>query len=192
MTADLPPGFELVPAWLPAAEAAATFEALLAELPWQQTQVRIYGRDVATPRLTAWLGNVDATYTYSGRLHEPAPWHPLVLDLARRLELRTGAAFNSCLGNLYRDGRDSVAWHADDEAELGAEPVIASVSLGAARTFSVKARRRPGRWSIALAAGDLLIMRGRSQADYLHAIAKTARPVGRRLNLTFRVIGAGR
>lgn len=159
-------------------------------LPWQQTQVRIYGRDVATPRLTAWQGT--AAYTYSGARHAPAPWHPRVLELRDRLEVRTGAAFNTCLGNLYRDGRDSVAWHADDEAELGAEPVIASVSLGAARTFSVKPRRGPGRWSIALAAGDLLIMRGRSQADYLHAIPKTARPVGCRLNLTFRVTEVAR
>lgn len=190
MTAALPSCFELVPGWLPAAEAASLLATLETELPWQQTQTRIYGRDFATPRLTAWQG--EAAYAYSGTRHEPAGWHPATAALRERLEVRAGAgaAFNSCLGNLYRDGRDSVSWHADNEPELGAEPVIASVSLGAARAFSVKPRHLADlqRWSVELAAGDLLIMRGRSQVDYLHAVPKTARPVGRRLNLTFRMV----
>lgn len=161
---------------------------------WSQTTIKMFGREILQPRLTSWMG--DAAYTYSGRRHEPAPMPDGVARIRETLlELRPG--FNSVLANLYRNGSDSVAWHADDEPELGDEPVIASVSLGAAREFRIRrwspvnpeARRaRADSWTITLRHGDLLVMRGRSQADYQHCIPKTTRPTGPRINLTFRTV----
>ena len=137
-----------------------------------------------TPRLTAWMG--DHAYRYSGLTNEPQPWPPALATLRDRLSEELGAPFNSCLANLYRDGSDSMGYHADDEPELGPQPVIASISLGARRRFALRHRTSRQRWTWELGEGDLLVMSGESQRDYLHAVPKTARPVGPRMNLTFR------
>lgn len=179
---DLPPGFALVRKW------AAHLDALTVEsaLEWSQRTVRVFGGQFQMPRLTTYYGSMP--YTYSGGRHEARPM-PLVLEeLVDRLALTVGS-FNTCLGNLYRDGRDSIAWHADDEPELGAMPTIASVSLGAARAFLVRRcdDRQAPRWSVELRHGDLLVMSGRSQLDYEHSVPKRAAGV-RRINLTFRAV----
>lgn len=173
------PGFVLLRGWRPLDVSKA-----IADTMWEQPTLRVYGRVCLAPRLTAWFG--DGAYTYSGKRQEPAPMPQWVDDARREIEAMTGAKFNSVLLNYYRDGSDSVAWHADDEPELGEEPMIASWSLGMPRMFSVKARYTDVRWSAQLGCGDLLIMKGRSQADYLHSVPKTTKPIGPRVNLTFR------
>ena len=189
MTGTLPSCFSLTRGWA----QGATLDELTAAITWEQRTFRLYGREVAQPRLTSWMG--DGAYTYSGQRHEPAPMPPIVATLRHELELRTGARFNSVLANLYRDGSDSVAWHADDEPELGTEPVIASLSFGAPREFQIRTmrNRRANTGAIRVATlelrhGDLLVMSGPSQRDYQHAVPKTARPVGPRINLTFRQV----
>lgn len=158
----------------------------VASLALHQPTIRVYGRECRTPRLVAWYG--EAGYSYSGQTHPPLAMPPWLEALRNSVESVTRVRFNSVLANYYRDGRDSVAWHADDEPELGSEPMIASVSLGASREFAIKPRARADarRWRVMLDHGDLLLMRGRSQLDYLHALPKTSKPVGPRLNLTFR------
>lgn len=186
MLTDLPAGHpacvEFWPGWLPAAEAAMA--ELEAELGWEQLDITVFGRTVPIPRLTAWVG--DRAYRYSGVVNQPGPWPPLLASLRDRLQVELGSEFNSCLANLYRDGSDSMGWHSDNEPELGPTPTIASLSLGARRTFVLRHRTSRQRWSWALGEGDLLVMRGDSQAAYAHAVPKTARPVGPRMNLTFR------
>ena len=187
------PGAELLfgPAFLPAAEAAALLAHLTATVPWEQRTIRLFGQEFPQPRLTAWYGDAGARYTYSGLAWEPRPWLPALDNLRHRLEVATQARYNSVLLNLYRDGRDSMGWHADDEPELGPAPVIASLSLGAVRRFRL--RPRPGLnhapFGIDLPPGSLLLMRGLMQKHWQHALPKTARPVGARLNLTFRWVG---
>jgi len=168
--------------------ADALFDALRREIPWEQHRLRLFGREVAAPRLSCWIGDPGATYTYSRTRFVPHAWtHELASlreDLAARFELR----FNSVLANLYRDGSDSMGWHSDDEPELGAEPVIASLSFGAARRFRLRPRRtKQVALAIDLASGSLLVMRGATQRLYHHDLPKTAR-AGARINLTFRTI----
>ena len=160
---------------------------LLAEIEWRQDTARIVGRDVALPRLTAWYG--DAGYRYSGIDNPPKPWLPLLFELKARAERLAGTTFNSVLSNLYRDGRDSMGWHSDDERSLGANPVIASLSFGAVRRFRLKHKKRPEH-SIALelGPGSCLVMAGALQHHWRHALPKTKKPVGPRVNLTFRLI----
>ena len=178
----LPACVELRPGWV--SEPDELLARLVAETAWEQHDITLFGRTVPTPRLTAWTG--DHAYRYSGVLNAPRPWSPTLAALRDRLVAEVGAPFNSCLANLYRDGSDSMGWHSDDEPELGSQPVIASLSLGARRRFVLRHRASGRRWSLDLGAGDLLVMRGESQADYRHAVPKTTRPVGPRLNLTFR------
>ncbi|WP_019946975.1 alpha-ketoglutarate-dependent dioxygenase AlkB family protein [Hymenobacter aerophilus] len=177
--------------FLAPAEAAALLAELTATVAWRQEPIKLFGREVMQPRLTAWYGDPNATYRYSGLHLEPLPWLPALQHLRAQLEAATGARFNSVLLNLYRSGQDSMGYHADDEPELGPAPVIASLTLGATRTFRLKPR--PGvpaqALSLPLPAGSLLVMRGETQQNWLHALPKTVRPVGPRLNLTFRLVG---
>lgn len=155
---------------------------------WRQETIRIYGKSIPIPRLTAWYGDPGTSYTYSKIAMHPEPWTAPLSDIKAAVEAETGAPFNSVLLNLYRDGRDGVAWHSDDEAELG--PVIASVSFGATRTFQLRHNSRPDLpLNVALSHGSLLVMRGPTQLHWQHQIAKTSRQVGPRINLTFRQIG---
>lgn len=176
------------PGWLPPAVAGALMQRLLREIPWTQHQVRMFGRELPSPRLSAWIGDADAVYTYSRVRHQPAPWTPALAQLRERLQVELGARFNSVLANRYRDGRDSMGWHADDEPELGREPLIASISLGAVRRMRFRARDRSAVAAIDLADGSLLLMGGRTQTLYQHAVDKTCADTGERINLTFRMI----
>ncbi len=178
-----------VPHWLGQAEADALFACLLEEVPWENHRIRMFGRLVDSPRLSCWMGDAGAEYRYSGAHFIPRPWSPELQALCERVGRASGALFNSVLLNRYRNGRDAMGWHSDDEPELGREPVIASVSLGASRRFLLK--RRDGqaeRQRLALTHGSLLVMAGRTQHEWLHALPRTARPVGERINLTFRCI----
>ncbi|MGI8456914.1 MAG: alpha-ketoglutarate-dependent dioxygenase AlkB family protein [Propionibacteriaceae bacterium] len=170
------------PGWVP--DATALLDRLVPILPWERHDITIFGRTVPTPRLTCWLG--DAPYTYSGVVNHPHPLPPELARLGDRLSVLTGVGLNSCLANLYRDGNDSMGYHSDDEPELGDRPTIASISLGSRRTFHLRHQVSRERWSWPLGEGDLLVMRDESQADYRHAVPKTTRALGPRLNLTFR------
>ncbi len=161
-------------------------ERLLAELDWRQDTARIVGREVPLPRLTAWYG--DAGYRYSGIDNPPRPWLPLLEDLKATAERLAGAPFNSVLANLYRAGRDSMGWHSDDERSLGPNPVIASLSFGAVRRFRLKHKTRPLSLALDLPPGSCLVMAGSLQHHWRHALPKTTRPVGPRVNLTYRLI----
>ena len=180
--------------WSPAfapAEADEWLAVLLRDIAWQQEDIVIFGVSRRVPRLVAWHGDTGAAYTYSGTAHEPLPWTPGLQSIRERVQGLTGHSFNSVLLNRYRDGRDGMGWHADDEHELGRNPAIASVSLGATRRFRLRHRRGPEAVAtLELAHGDLLLMAGATQHAYVHAVPKTARAVGERVNLTFRrVIG---
>lgn len=183
-----PPGFEYIPCFLAAARSDRLLERLWSGLAWRQDSIRLFGRRLPQPRLTAWLGDNGARYRYSGLMLEPAPWHPELADLSEELERNLCCRFNSVLVNAYRDGRDSMGWHADDEPELGKEPVIAAVSLGACRRFLVRPVAGGGRTEFRLEHGSLLVMSGPSQLTYRHAVPKTVRPTGLRISLTFRNI----
>ena len=181
------------PAFLPAAEAETLLAQLTAEVVWEQRSIRIFGQEIPQPRLTAWYGTPEARYTYSGLTWEPRPFTPALLALRQRVAAATTFRFNSVLLNYYRDGRDSMGWHADDEPELGPEPAIASLSLGATRRFRLRPRAglvHPP-FGLDLPSGSLLLMRGPTQQHWQHALPKTARSIGPRLNLTFRWVGQG-
>ena len=183
----MPPGcVDYFPSWAP--DADRLFKVLQDEIVWEQHAVTIHGRTMPTPRLTAWFG--DGAYRYSGTLNEPAPWPTALAELRDRLRGELGVDFNSCLANLYRDGTDSMGYHSDNEPELGPRPTIASVSLGDRRRFVLRRRATRERWSWDLGHGDLLVMRDESQSDYAHAVPKVSRPVGPRMNLTFRCFRA--
>jgi alkylated DNA repair dioxygenase AlkB len=175
------------PAWLDAGEADATLAALTVEVAWEQGAVRFFGESRLEPRLTAWYG--DADYTYSGRTLRARPWPPLVAELRMRVEHAVGHAFNGVLLNRYRDGRDSMGFHADAEPELGRNPVVASLSLGVTRRFVLKPTRRAGAaggMELALGHGSLLVMGGTCQHTFRHGVPREPAVVGERLNLTFR------
>jgi alkylated DNA repair dioxygenase AlkB len=184
----LAPGADLRfdPRWLPPGPADALFTALADGLDWENHPVRMFGREIPAPRLSCWIGDPDVRYRYSGVERRPRPWPQSLLALRLRVQALVGADFNSVLANLYRDGRDAMGWHADDEPELGAEPVIASVSLGATRRFLLRRRDGMHRLALDLPHGSLLVMAGATQARYVHALPRTRRPVAPRINLTFR------
>lgn len=165
---------------------------LTRETPWRQDAVRLFGKTHPQPRLHAWVGDPGCAYRYSGLRLEPEPWTPLLRSLRDQIERLTGAPFNSVLLNLYRDGQDCMGLHADDEPELGNRPVIASLSLGAARRFDL--RPRPALpdgepTAITLPHGSLLVMAGDTQANWKHGIVRTRQVTQPRVNLTFRNIG---
>jgi alkylated DNA repair dioxygenase AlkB len=172
------------PAFFPRNDADALFDLLLRETAWKQE----VGRGRPFPRLTAWYADEGVNYRYSGVTHIGTGWTPTLLDIKHRIEVASQASFNSVLLNRYRDGRDSIGMHADDEPELGVNPVVASVSFGAVRTFSMKHRATRAKHVVELTQGSLLVMAGTCQHHWLHGVPKTERPVGERINLTFRRI----
>jgi alkylated DNA repair dioxygenase AlkB len=175
-------------AWHPS-ESAKFFAVLRQDIDWRQEEVTLFGRRHTVPRLVAWHGDPGAHYTYSGTGHAPHPWTPELVTIRRRVRELTGADFNAVLLNLYRDGRDGMGWHADDEPELGPAPLIASVSLGAPRRFRMRHRRRRERTlNLDLEDGSLLLMGRSVQHHWLHALPKTSQAVGERINLTFRQV----
>ena len=169
--------------------ASTCFELLKSSVPWRQDEIRVYGKIYPQPRLTALYGNNNRSYSYSGITMQPLPFSETILYLKTKLSGVTPVNFTSCLLNLYRDGKDSNGWHSDDEKELGQNPVIASVSLGQERYFHLKHKYLKNlKHKILLEHGSLLLMRGQTQHYWLHQIAKTTKPIGERINLTFRVI----
>jgi alkylated DNA repair dioxygenase AlkB len=184
---SLPPGFEYRPGFLSPAERAALLAALLEETPWEDHELVIFGRRVPMPRRIAWYGPVD--YSYSGVRHPARPLTPRLEAVRARLEAGAGLRFNAALVNLYRHGRDSMGWHSDDDYDCGDRPAIASVSLGATRRFRLRSRPDGARRAaVDLEDGSLLLMTGDSQRRWQHSLARTARPAGPRINLTWRWI----
>nr|WP_255494648.1 alpha-ketoglutarate-dependent dioxygenase AlkB [Luteibacter sp. Sphag1AF] len=177
------------PGWMNPAGADDLLHELTASLPWEVHRIRIFGRMVDSPRLSAWIGDANATYTYSGTRFPALPWTPALALLRDRVAEACGARFNSVLANLYRDGTDSMGWHSDDEPELGPHPVIGSLTLGATRTFRFR-DRATGKHTMALdlESGSLLRMAGQTQSLYRHDLPRRARAHGPRINLTFRQI----
>jgi alkylated DNA repair dioxygenase AlkB len=165
------------------------FAAVQASVSWQSREIRIAGKSVAEPRLTAWVGDPEAVYTYSGRRNEPEPWSVVLGELRRQISLAAREDMNSVLCNLYRDGHDSMGFHADKERELGDNPVIASLSLGATRRFQLRHRSdATARLDLDLESGSLLVMRGTLQHHFRHAVPKQPAVREPRINLTFRRI----
>jgi alkylated DNA repair dioxygenase AlkB len=170
------------------APTGAVLNELIARTPWRAESVVVWGKPYLQPRLTAWYGDEDARYEYSGLELDPLPWTPRLLAIKASVERAAGSGFNSVLLNYYRNERDSMGMHSDDEPELGAEPLIASLSLGAARTLVFRHRSDRSRKSLRIELGDgsLLLMRGATQRNWRHGIAKERQPCGARVNLTFR------
>jgi alkylated DNA repair dioxygenase AlkB len=176
--------------WLDAESANTLFTTLRKTVEWQQSTINLYGKNVMIPRLNAWYGDEDSPYQYSGHYFEPLPWLDSLYSLKIRLEQETGHNFNSVLANCYRDGKDSVAWHSDDEPELGVNPVIASVSLGEERVFCLRHKSNKNEIvrKINLTHGSLLLMSGSLQQHWQHQIPKVSTKVGERINLTYRYV----
>ncbi|SMF31786.1 DNA-N1-methyladenine dioxygenase [Alteromonadaceae bacterium Bs31] len=176
------------------AEQAELMRQLIKELPWQQPEIRVAGQNIAIPRKQCWYGDAGAQMHYSGKTFLPLPWSPLLSELRARVVRECEHDFNSVLVNFYRNGQDSVGWHADDEPELGDKPSIASLSLGAKRRFQIKHKNKMldktdrTRLNFELGEGDLLLMCGSIQESWQHSIPKTQKLVGPRVNLTFRLV----
>jgi alkylated DNA repair dioxygenase AlkB len=176
---------ELDPHWL--ADPAAVQSALMREIPFGARAIKLFGRQVMQPRLVAWIGDANAVYTYSGVRHEPLPWTPALAALRAQLQ-HSGLTFNSVLCNLYRDGRDSMGFHSDSEPELGPDPLVASLSLGATRRFQLRHRTAEHKLELPSTHGSLLLMRGTTQRFYRHAVPREPAITAARINLTFRRI----
>jgi alkylated DNA repair dioxygenase AlkB len=186
---DWPDGdFRFQPGFWPLAEADDLLAALDALPDWRQHHVRLFGREVPSPRLSAWYGDDGTAYRYSGVRHVPLPWPPLLERVRQQLQHATGHAFNAVLANRYHDGGDAMGWHSDNEPELGARPVIASASFGATRRFLLRHRASGRREALELTHGSLLLMAGDSQRCWQHAVPRTRRPCGLRINLTYRYV----
>ena len=187
---DLPDAeISYYPHFFEAAEADALFIELLETTIWQQDSITVFGKTHPQPRLTALYGNTDKAYTYSNLTMEPHPWNPLLQKIKNQIASVCDTNFTSVLLNLYRDGKDSNGWHADNEKELGTNPVIASISLGAERAFHLQHNCDKNRkHKMTLQHGSLLIMKGATQHNWKHQISKTAKPINPRINLTFRWI----
>lgn len=165
------------------------FEKLKTEIPWQQDEITVFGKTYPQPRLTALFGNEGKPYSYSNIVMQPHAWNSLLLFIKNEIEEVCNENFTTVLLNYYRDGKDSNGWHADDEKELGRNPVIASVSFGAERSFHLQHNSiKEQKLKINLEHGSLLIMKGTTQHFWKHQIPKTAKPIGSRINLTFRII----
>jgi alkylated DNA repair dioxygenase AlkB len=175
--------------WLEPAAAAELFVGLRDEIGWRQESIRIRGREHMQPRLVAWFGDPEASYTYSGLKLLPEPWPARLASLRTRVEREAGATFNSVLCNLYRHGSDSMGLHADDEPELGRNPIIASVSLGITRRFVMRHKKDAAeRLDLDLPGGSLLVMAGTTQHFWRHGVPKQRAVAASRINLTFRCI----
>ena len=178
------------PGWLSEGEAGQLFTDLKQQVIWQQSIISICGKPIKIPRLNAWYGDKSVTYEYSGHRFQSQPWLPCLWQLKKHLEQQVGHSFNSVLLNYYRNGHDSVTWHSDDEPELGQNPVIASISLGAERVFQFRHRckKRRGTKELVLADGSLLLMLGALQHHWQHQLPKSNKPCEARINLTYRYV----
>lgn len=181
---------DLEPTWLDATEADALLAILMAEQPWAARPIKVFGKEVMQPRLVAWCG--DLPYKYSGQVLEPVPFTPTLDALNRRVVEHVGVPFNHVLLNRYRDGRDNMGMHSDDERELGRDPIIAALSLGVTRKFVLRHKhRRKWRKHIQLTHGSLMVMGGACQHEFHHGVPKQASVTTERINVTFRYIVDG-
>lgn len=169
-------------------EADAYFKILLDSIEWKQESMNMYGKQVNFPRLSAWYGEKETSYRFSGITFSPLPWTQELVEIKKKIEPKAQTLFNSVLLNRYRDGKDSISWHTDAEKELGKNPVIASVNFGAERKFQLKHIESGDKVELKLKHGSLLIMKGELQHYWKHQIPKTKIKVRERINLTFRVI----
>jgi len=168
-------------------ESRAYLEAFIRETPWVQRIVQLYGREVVTPRLTAFYADPAVLSSRSDQEKNPLPWTPDLLTIKTRIDHLAGVDFNAVLLNYYRDGNDSVAWHTDNDSIPGRNRIVASVSFGQARRFDIrKASDHAQKFSVELASGSYLLMHGDFQDHWEHRIAKSTRPLQARVNLTFR------
>ncbi|WP_333600331.1 alpha-ketoglutarate-dependent dioxygenase AlkB family protein [Flavobacterium sp.] len=180
---------EYYPNFFDSIRAAELFDKLKNEIPWQQDSITVFGKTHPQPRLTALFGNEGKPYGYSNIVMRPNAWNPLLMYIKNEIEEVCQENFTTVLLNYYRDGKDSNGWHADNEKELGRNPVIASVSFGAERSFHLQHNTiKEHKLKITLEHGSLLIMKGSTQHFWKHQIPKTAKIIGSRINLTFRII----
>lgn len=171
------------------AESDRLYDTLSKEITWKQEPIFIMGKSILQPRLTAWYGDTDKPYSYSGITMNPQPWTPALLEIKSKIEAIAGVSFTNALLNFYRDGQDSMGWHRDNEKELGINPVIGSVSFGSPRTFHLKHYHdKTLIEKIPLTHGSFLLMQGSTQHYWLHSIPKQLKITAGRINLTFRVI----
>ncbi|MES2811323.1 MAG: alpha-ketoglutarate-dependent dioxygenase AlkB [Bacteroidota bacterium] len=180
---------EYFPNFISTEEANSLFEKLKTEIPWQQDTITVYGKNHLQPRLTALFGNEGKPYGYSNIIMQPHNWNPLLMFLKEAVEKVCEENFTTVLLNYYRNGQDSNGWHADNEKELGRNPIIASLSFGEERVFQLKHNTiEMVKQNITLQHGSLLIMKGTTQHFWKHQIPKTKKEIGSRINLTFRII----
>ena len=170
------------------AESDLYLQTMKTNIDWKQESMNMYGKQVNFPRLTAWYGDNDKPYSFSGITLEPKKWTKELITIKEKIEPISNVVFNSVLLNLYRSGNDSISWHTDAEKELGTNPVIASVNLGATRKFQLRHINTKEKLEIELTHGSLLIMQGELQHYWQHQVPKTSKIVGERINLTFRFI----
>lgn len=179
----------LYPNFFSIQESDKFFKDLYKGVNWKQETIKFFGKNMPLPRLTAWYGDEGKSYTYSGIVQNPEAWSNTLRKIKSQIEKVTEISFNSVLLNLYRDGKDSVSWHSDDETELGKNPIIASVSFGATRRFSLRHKQsKEHKIDIDLTNGSFLLMKGETQHFWQHQIAKTSKSIQPRINLTFRII----
>jgi alkylated DNA repair dioxygenase AlkB len=189
VTFDLPDAqIEYYPDFFDLLKSDELFQKLLHEVPWQQDHITVYGKLHPQPRLTALYGNEGKPYGYSSIIMHPHPWNPLMMYIKNEIETVCQENFTSVLLNYYRTGQDSNGWHSDNEKELGKNPIIASLSFGAERSFQLKHNTLDNKQTINLQHGSLLIMGGTTQHYWKHQIPKTTKKVEPRINLTFRII----
>jgi len=179
------------PQFFPKPTADRLLQELMEKIEWTQNKIRFYGKESLVPRLEAWYGDPGKSYAYSGIQMNPKPWTKELVEIKEAIEKEASVPFNSVLINYYRDGKDRVAWHSDDEKELGQNPIIGSVSLGAERKFKLRHKKYKEnglKTEIMLQHGSFLLMKGPTQHHWMHEIPRTAKPIGPRINLTFRII----
>jgi len=178
---------QFYPELFSAADCDRLWADLKTQIQWHQDSIQMFGRKLLLPRLTAWYGDPGAVYSYSGIQMKPLPWIDCLLEIKRRVVAISPDCLNSVLLNFYRDGKDSMGWHSDDEPELGVNPVIASVSFGGSRKFKLRHKHQDCKTQLELTDGSLLIMRGKTQHFWQHQVPKAATAMPR-INLTFRFI----
>lgn len=189
---DLPDAeIRYFPNFFTSTKSTFLLDQLLKTIDWKQNTIKMYGKENPVPRLEAWYGDKGKSYAYSGIKMEPSAWTDDLILIKKSIEARAEVTFNSVLINYYRNGQDRVAWHSDDENELGRNPVIGSVSLGAERNFKLRHKNYKSngqKEQIILKHGSFLLMEGTTQHFWMHEIPRTAKPIGPRINLTFRTI----
>lgn len=175
--------------FLTIAQADLLLEQLLVELPWRHDELTVFGKSHLMPRQHCFQSSENISYQYSGLVLNAEPYHPKVMQLKRYLEAVTGLEFNAVLINLYRDGHDKMGWHSDDEVELGNNPSIASISLGAMRSFKLRHKNKAAEdINLELAHGSLLLMAGELQRYWQHSLPQRKKVSQPRINFTFRYL----